>query len=195
MTLSRWGQTAGHGEVVDENGNQIVQGGGMTGNNGDGSAPSTHSDPGDGIVARSCRLCFYAGARGCCRWCRTHPRTPRHAAAAGATGARWTWDGKRGAGVDNGKGAAAAIGSEEIDEGFLAGVRPELRCTKLVFLTSDPGDAFVVRWRGEGSSKGRVRTRARARVSSGGLGAPGMQQEGRGPRFLTLRVWALPGQR
>jgi hypothetical protein len=27
-TLSRWGQTAGHGEVVVENGNQLAQGGG-----------------------------------------------------------------------------------------------------------------------------------------------------------------------
>jgi hypothetical protein len=61
---------------------------------------------------------------------------------------------ERGAGVDNGKRAAAAIGSEEIDEGSLADVRPDLRCTKLVSWTSEPGDAFVVRWRGEGSSKG-----------------------------------------
>src|SRR4051794_10150843 len=66
-------------------------------------------------------LCFYAraGAGGCCHWCRIHTRIPRHAAAAGATGARWTWDGKRGAGVDNGKRAAAAIGSAEIDEDSL----------------------------------------------------------------------------
>lgn len=75
---------------------------------------------------------FYARAEA--GGCRIHPRIPRHAATAGATGARWIWDGKRGVGVDNGKRAAAAIGSKEIDEGSLAGVRSELRCTKLVSL-------------------------------------------------------------
>lgn len=101
--------------------------GGMAGNDGDGSAPSAHSGPGDGTGARSSRLCFYAGAGagGCCRWCRIHPRMPQHAATAGATGARWIWDEKRGVGVDNGKRAAAAIGSKAIDEGRRA---PWLAC-------------------------------------------------------------------
>lgn len=85
------------------------------------------------------RLCFYAGAEagGCCRWCRIHPHIPPHAAQPARQVPVGSWDGKRGVRVDNGKRAAAAIGSEEIDEGSLgawAGGRSELRCTKLVSL-------------------------------------------------------------